>query len=73
MTQRISIASVGLLRQTELQLSARNDALRRNDAETRTVTVEIERPVEPSRSDRTDGDGSPTEPQTVKRLVDIKI
>ncbi|WP_336491428.1 hypothetical protein [Methylobacterium nigriterrae] len=73
MTSIASITQVGILRASALQQSVRNDLARRHDDETRTVTVETARPVDPATRIRAGSDVLRSVPLTERRLIDIKV
>lgn len=69
----IPITSLGLLRATDLLLSTRNDLIRRGDDETRLVTVEVARPVDPMRPSQASGEGLPSIGPAERRLVNFLV
>lgn len=73
MTITVPITSVGPLRAADLQLSARNDLIRRGDGETRLVTVEVVRPLDPMRPSRAPGADVPSVGPSERRLVDLMV
>lgn len=67
-----SLNSLGPLRATELVLSTRNDAARRHDT-TKSVMVEVVRPVDPETKLRAEADVMRSVPTTERLLIDISV
>jgi hypothetical protein len=73
MTSIAPITSVGILRAGDLQISARNEAARQHNTETKTVSVEIACPVDPATRSQAGSDVLRSVPLTERRLLDIKV
>ncbi|MCJ2047176.1 hypothetical protein MKK58_21945 [Methylobacterium sp. J-078] len=67
MTLTVSLNRVGLVRATEILHQAHNDAARRHQTEPQIVTVALDRPSAPARTDR--AAASPGQP----RVVDLQV
>ncbi|AWN43719.1 hypothetical protein [Methylobacterium durans] len=70
MISGVPLTAIGLLRQADLELTARNSQLRRGEAPRESVTVELVQSLDPPRRGN---DAAPTSAPVRRRLVDIFV
>ncbi|MEA1832740.1 hypothetical protein U8607_11665 [Methylobacterium durans] len=70
MISGVPLTAIGLLRQADLELTARNSQLRRGEAPRESVTVELVQSLDPPRRET---DVAPASAPVRRRLVDISV